>query len=217
MSTLSRFIDRHGLNNGRMAATLGGITLAAMMSTIIATPAKAEMASLELTVQNVEIIQQSSERITDRMKDVAKVKATIEEISKRMTATKAQKFKLSNEADRVAFEETPNPAISEYDAYLLKIPASIPEDSQLAEFVTHLNWQKAQLQQATNYLDAMKLSFTDGNKQMREQAANMLSDLLENYNAQSPEVVFDNAAPGNEDIYNVDTSVIRQELAMALK
>lgn len=216
MSALSRFIDRHGLNNGRMAATVGGVVLAAVMSTV-ATPAKADMPSLDVTPQNVEMIQQSSERITDRMQDIAKVKSAIEEISKRMTATKAQKFKLSNEADQAAFKDTPNPAIADYDAYLLKIPASVPEDSQLSEFVTHLNWQKAQLQQATSYLDAMKISFTEGNKQMREQAASMLSDLLENYNAQSPKIVFDNAAVGGEDVYHVDTSAMHQELATAFK
>nr|WP_250807229.1 hypothetical protein [Neorhizobium tomejilense] len=214
MSALSDFLERHDMTAGRIATA----AVAAMMTvmTVGISPAKAEMPTFDVGPQNVEVIKQSAERINQQMSDVQIIKNAIEEVSRQLTATKKAKLKTSNDAIAKAAADDPNPQIAVYDSYLMKVAAELPEGSQTAELVEHLNWQKLQLVQANRYLDAMKDSFVNGTKADRELAAQNLKDLLDNYADQAVTISFNQTAEnGADNVYKVSLDDLAREMTAA--
>lgn len=215
MTALSKFLDRHGID-AKKVATAAAAALIAVMSVAAPAPAAADMMpTVTITSQNVDLIQKSSERVDDQMRDMQQTAAAITEIAGRMTATKKVKFQAANEAEAKFLADSPNQDIANTDGMLLKLAAELPEDSQTAALVEHINWQKTQLLQAHRYLDAMKDSFVNGTKADREMSRKMLEDTIENYNSQWIEISFDGKTTSRADGLQVDLGAIAQEIDSA--
>lgn len=216
MSALSRFLARHNIDTGRVASAAAGALLAVMAMTS-PTTAKAEMPTIVVTQQNADVIRQSSERVDSQIYKAQQTMEAIREIAGRLTVTAKGKYKLATEAEAKYFGNAPHQDIAQYDGYLLKTAAEIPDGSSTADLLEQLNWQKAQLVQANRHLETMKDSFLEGNKEMRKEAMFQLTQLLINYNAQHVTISFDEkpVAAGEDGVFHVDMPALRQELAQS--
>jgi hypothetical protein len=217
MTALTRFIERNDLTTDRLNLFFGGAVAAAIISA--ATPVRAEtMPTVDVGTQNVEIIRLSSERVSDHMQDVVKVKKAIEDIAGTLTLPKAIKAKMAARAEATAFADSPNPQIAKYDGYILQLASTVPEESKASDIVGYVNWQKTQLVHATLLLDALRDSFSNGDRNGREAAALRLSDLIENYNSQTFEVSFDDGpvADASTETYHVDMAAVRAEIGQRI-
>ena len=199
MSALSKFLDRHGLDEGFRAKAGLYASMAAVAAATLLAPMQAlayddsYIASRDSRIGGAgmsERLGMVAVRINDRLGDMVAISNALHkmpELARGRDGDLAAKIVI--EINNRLYQQTPNPQLADFDLAPLGLPANLAEGATMEYGVSAINFQKQTLQEATSALEDIVAAYQRGTRSDVNRAVDKLDSALENYRVSEPHVL----------------------------
>ncbi len=199
MSALSRFLDRHGLDENFRAKAAFGASFAVVAAATVLAPINARagessfLADRDSSIGGAGMsqrLQMVAERINDRIGDMAVINRELHRMPDLAHPSNGDiAARIVIEINNRLYQDTPYPQFAEYDMSPLGVPGSLAEGAAMEYAVGAINFQKETLLRATESLKDIVNAYQSGTRNDVDTAIAKMDTVIENYRISEPRVL----------------------------
>lgn len=197
MSALTRFLDRHGLDEGFRAkaglyASMATVAAVALLTPIQSAAAENYNGNRHSPIGGAGMAQRLgmvAERMTDRVEDLKAISdamKTVPELRNTRDADIAARIVI--EINNRLYQDTPYPQLADYDGVELNQPPGLAEGASMGYAIDAINFQKGILAAGNEALVAIVDGYQKGTQRDVNRALSRLDKVLDDYRASEPAV-----------------------------
>lgn len=198
MSALSKFLDRHGLDND-FRAKAGLFATATVMATVaLFTPLQANAGQSFIPDRDSPIggagmaqrLAMIADRTTDRLNDMKSIRNSIHnhpDLGRGRDGSLAADLLI--EINNRLYQDTPYPELARFDMTKLGLPDTLEEGASMEYATSAINFQKKTLADATNALEVLVDAYNRGSRRDAQVAIAALDEVMTKYGYSEQQVL----------------------------
>jgi hypothetical protein len=198
MTALSKFMDRHGLDEGFRAkaglfASMAVVAAATLFAPLQAVAGESFMPNRDSPIGGVGMAQRMAmiaDRTTDRLEDMKTIRKALHntpDLARPRDGRLAADILI--QLNNQLYQDTPYPELARFDMTRLGLPDTLEEGASMEYAASSINFQKKTLLDATNALELLVDAYRSGSPRAVKQAAASFDQVMTTYGYSESQVV----------------------------